>query len=331
MRALALFLLMSAALLLPVAAAEPEDIDEQYAIGESSLDDILGQLMEEYPTLSENTFAMAYYNTGTDELWTYNADKRFYAASLYKLPLNMIYSELFYDGTLDEDFRLYGYTYWQIQEYSLVYSSNEFSEMLQYSVDDYADVTVKLTQFCNTGKTVPESCISNRVFSANEMLGILRELYTNGERYPGVLDCMLEAQPDSFFRFYEDRFDIAQKYGSYEGSLNTVGIVYTPTPFMLVVLTDGSVGSNYLIGRICRIMAEYTIDAEPEPTPSPTPEPTPEPTSEPEPSPSAEVLESAPPESTAEGAHAGIVLLAAAAGIAVVAVIAIVQTKSRRK
>lgn len=289
-------------------------------------------LKDEFVTLCDSTLAVSYYNTVTGESWEYNADRRFHAASLYKLPLNMIYSELFYDGILSDDYTLCGYTYDSLQEYSLVYSSNEISVMLQNEVGKYADVAEKLTEMCGTGETVPETCLTNRLFSANEMMGILKKLYYDEGLYPGVVDCMLRAQPDSFFRYYEDRYDIAQKYGSYEGCMNTVGIVYMPTPYLLVVMTDLSVGSNHLIGLICRIMTEYTLSREPEPAPSP---PTVS-TAQPSPTPgfvdSERGSETRNTQEETSGKSAWPVLAAAAFGIAAVAALAVVQSsKSRRQ
>lgn len=53
--------------------------------------------------LNEENFSMAYLNTATGELLSFNENKLMLAASTYKLPLNMLYCDMIADGILTED------------------------------------------------------------------------------------------------------------------------------------------------------------------------------------------------------------------------------------
>ena len=70
----------------------------------------------------------------------------------------------------------------------------------------------------------------------------------------------MQAQPGQYFRAQVDEFDIAHKYGYFEGYLNDVGVIYTPQPYLLAVYTYHT--GEDVLGAICRAATDYTLTAD---------------------------------------------------------------------
>ena len=52
---------------------------------------------------------------------------------------------------------------------------------------------------------------------------------------------------------------MAQKYGWYDGAVNTVGIVQTETPYLIAVFTDNLYDAENIIGKTNLIFYDYTV------------------------------------------------------------------------
>jgi len=90
-------------------------------------------------------------------------------------------------------------------------------------------------------------------------MGILMTLHEESELYAPVIELMKQGTPDMFFRKYQEEYEIAHKYGSFEGMLNDCGIVYTPNPFMLVAFTKHVPNANHVLGGICDLFTQYSL------------------------------------------------------------------------
>ena len=110
--ALLLFVQATTLLFGVLPSARAEDASER-ARGEESrfAGKSLEQVMDEFLTahnISEYTAAIGYYNTVTGEEYYYNADRYMDAASMYKVPLNMVVAERVAKGELDPDGEIAG-------------------------------------------------------------------------------------------------------------------------------------------------------------------------------------------------------------------------------
>ncbi|MBR1496686.1 MAG: hypothetical protein IJ617_03595, partial [Oscillospiraceae bacterium] len=225
------------------------------------------EIVEEFLTKKSarrEYIGLAYYNTVTGETHFYNGGEYFYAASLYKLPLNMYYGEQVYRGEMTmDDIITSGLRYGDMQRSSLQFSANWTSEQLQGylgSDDDYIDAI--LPYIVPEGEDYDRAALRRNSFTPEQMLRALQLLYDAPERYPEVLYYLKEAMPDNFFRLWERRFPIAQKYGwlSTDGVdiCNDAGIVWTDEPILLVFMSQYLPGSTVAIGDFCVLMSDYS-------------------------------------------------------------------------
>ena len=216
--------------------------------------------------LSSKSFSLGFWYSGTGDIWYYNGDTWFYPASMYKVPLMMLLSEKVKSGELTQETEIQGMPISTIEEYILTYSNNDWAhtiraylggdEVWRQDAKQYATLTEEeydpdYMQYC--------------YFSNRFMTEVMRTLLTEQERFPNVIECLLEAEPTHYFRKnMEGRFPIAQKYGSYvEPSGNdynsTTGIVYTDNPCIITVMTLNVPNSESVIADAAEMLTEYSL------------------------------------------------------------------------
>ncbi|MBR0208222.1 MAG: serine hydrolase [Oscillospiraceae bacterium] len=259
-RLLALLLCLAALCsLLPAACAEQED---EWDFSSRTLDEVIGQFVSEH-RLSEDNFAMGFYDTVSGEEWYYNPDGWFVAASMYKLPLNMIYADALADGETTEKTPLGGrWSVGSAMRASMVKSDNEASQLLLGGLGLKGNACrERMAAYSGLdADELPNAYYNRNHMSPRFMIGTLRALYEGGEKYDVLIDYMKQAQPGRYFRSGEaGAYEIAHKYGAIAGFRNDCGIVYTPRPFLLVVFTQNVSGGEKLLGEVCRMMTAYSL------------------------------------------------------------------------
>ena len=232
-----------------------------------SWDSLISRLLEKYGANRENV-GIGYYNTRTGEERYVNADKYIVSASLFKVPLNMIFADRVSSGEMTMDTEIWGMPYRWYQNRTIVYSDNERSVNLMEYLGGYTAFKEKQIPYLGNDPSADLgwSYQIENFYNAREFIYLLRLLYEDPDRFPGILENMLEAEPYHYFRQYETRWPIAQKYGfveqtentGYHNYINTCGVVFTDDPFCLVVFTDNVSKAYDLISETCTVMCDYT-------------------------------------------------------------------------
>ena len=286
-------------LILPISAAEEEiyltPLAEEYGLLDKPLSEIMDQFMEEYGLNSDN-FSMCYYATGSGEYYGFAETTYRVAASLYKLPLNMYYYDMDWDGKISPDSYIDGYSLSKMHYETIVNSNNDMAISMLYNLGSFRQYRQKMTKYCDM--EYANAYYADNNINAWYMLCTLGVLYQNPEKYADLTANMKKAAKGQYFQRYVDGYEIAHKYGYFEGAINDCGIIYTPDPFLLTAFTVDKTYGDSILGRLCELLTEYTNyqsyvkylaslpPPTPEPTPTPTPTPTPVPSVEPTPAPS---------------------------------------------
>ena len=233
-----------------------------------SWQDVMDRLFSVYETDTYRV-GVGYYNTLTGEEQYVNGDKYMVSASMFKIPTNMIVADMVSSGQITMDTEIAGAPY-SYQEYmTIVHSDNErWMDLINY-LGGYS--RFKQLQIPYLGSDPTEELGWNyqvdNYYNAKQFIHMLRTLYDDPERFPGIIECMLEANPFSDFKEYEHRYPIAQKYGyvsqnesdgAYHTYITCCGIVYTDTPFMIVMFTDNVNMAYDLLSSYAVTMADYT-------------------------------------------------------------------------
>jgi hypothetical protein len=281
---LTLALLVSAA---PLAWADEADMakveggieitqeyaDEVRAMRNGGLfdDEELEQMVEDFITahkLKKENFSIGFVYTATGDTWYYNPDTWYYPGSMYKIPLMMLLSEQVSNGILDQEDELYGMKVSQVEEYILTYSNNDWAHRIRTYLggDEVWRADAKAYANIPDGSYSPDY-MQYCYFSPRYLTEVLETLYFGGEeRFPNIIPCMKAANPGHYFGLDPKMADygIAQKYGSYEDNSyrkwnGTAGIIYTPNPIILTVMTLNATSYEKVIGDAAVMMTEYAL------------------------------------------------------------------------
>lgn len=256
--ALAVLCLLMA--LSPVCFAETDD--ELFA--DKTWDEIIDTFLDKYDA-DRDYIAMGYYNTVTGEEHYFNGDSYMVAGSMFKVPLNMYYTELISSGQMDWDTQIYGIEYETMLKETIVNSNNDYSAMLwkHMSNNSYRTYREMIAHYMGEDpETVDPKYYENNFFTSRQMITCLKQLYEGQETFPRLIETMQEAEPNNYFKLKERRFDIAHKYGflltDYHLYMDDCGIAFTDDPILLVIFTDNTNDAYNVITEYCTLMCDYT-------------------------------------------------------------------------
>lgn len=253
-------------------SALADDGPAEGVLDADALQDMVDEFMAEQNISPEN-FSIGYVYSGTGEQWYHNPDTWYYPASMYKVPLMMLLAEKVYAGELTQDSDLGGYSVATAEEYIISYSNNDYAHNIRRYLggDEVWRQEAKKFTTLEEGDYSPDY-IDFCYFSPRYITEVVSTLYNEPERFPNIIECMLDARPTHDFRLSEhmnNTYNVAQKYGSYSDGQgdnwnHNTGIIYTPTPFILTVMTLNVPNYEKVISDAAVMFTEYTLSLEAE-------------------------------------------------------------------
>ena len=263
-------LLLALLMLLPALPAslaqEPEtevsEDDERFA--GKDWDQIVEEFLQSWGTDPKNV-AIGYYNTVTGEEHYLNPDEYRITASMYKVPLNMVFLDRLSRGEMDWDTSVNGYRYEDVLEQTIVHSNNEIARsMIKWVLGNgnWQAGRRVMAPYCGLDpENVDWKFQENNYSTPRQMIYCLRLLYENPDRFPRLVETMQRAEPTEYFKRNERRFNIAHKYGflqdGYHLYMNDCGIAFTDDPILLVLFTDNVAHAYDVMTEFCTLMCDY--------------------------------------------------------------------------
>lgn len=206
--------------------------------------------------------------------YSMNEKDEFIAASIYKLPLAMLYYDKVNEGeyTLDSTFTYSGYMHEDAGVISsdygigsqvplsdllndlIIYSDNDAGHILYENLGGWKEYKEAMTKYTDS---ISENYYTmDNVTTANTMNDVVTYLYDHKEDYKGLIKNMEEAEPGEYLD-RDTQLSMPQKYGMYDYALNSVGFVECNTSYSIVVLTSlGDKGAD-VMANINRIAYEH--------------------------------------------------------------------------
>ncbi len=257
---------------LPAAPETPETPETEAGPSDSLLDNAaITEMVQDFlqkKNIPADRVGIGYCYTATGEEWFHNPDTWFYPGSMYKVPLMMLLSERIREGEVGKDTQIGGLNLDTVFEYILVNSNNDYAHMVRkFLIDGQGGDEIWREQAKQYARldSYDERYLLYCYFSPRYMTQVLETLCQDPDRFPGVTEKLLKAEPAHYFRLSSEMnaMDIAQKYGSYldqEGSNwnHTAGIIYTEHPFILTVMTKNVGGYESVIGELAVLFKDYT-------------------------------------------------------------------------
>lgn len=244
--------------LLPAAFADGED-DERFK--DKTWDEVIDQFLTEH-NIDPEDVALGYRNTVTGEEHFLNGDTYLVAGSMYKVPLNMIYTEKIHNGEMTMDDTIAGVKYSKLLEWTIINSDNDMAKILWKHLGTYRHYRELIAPYMGEdAATVDAKFYENNFCTARQMIHCLNLLETEKDNFPGLIDVMLKAEPKNYFKFHEQEYEVAHKYGYLvDGSklyMNDCAIVYTDDPIVIVMFTDTLKNGYVALTDYCSLMSDY--------------------------------------------------------------------------
>ena len=219
---------------------------------------------------------VAYWITDLEHNIKYSMNEKdeFIAASIYKLPLAMLYYDKVNEGeyTLDSTFTYSGYMHEDAGVISsdygigsqvplsdllndlIIYSDNDAGHILYENLGGWKEYKEAMTKYTDS---ISENYYTmDNVTTANTMNDVVTYLYDHKEDYKGLIKNMEKAEPGEYLD-RDTQLSMPQKYGMYDYALNSVGFVECNTSYSIVVLTSlGDKGAD-VMANINRIAYEH--------------------------------------------------------------------------
>jgi len=258
---------------LPPASETAETPEAEAGPRDSILDSAaITEMVEDFlqkKNIPADRVGIGYCYTATGDEWFQNPDTWFYPGSMYKVPLMMLLAERIREGKVEKDTQIGGLDLDTVFQYILVNSNNDYAHMVRkFLINGQGDDQVWREEAKKYARldSYDERYLLYCYFSPRYMTQVFETLCQDPDRFPGVTEKLLKAEPAHYFRLSPEMnaMDIAQKYGSYldqEGSNwnHTAGIIYTDHPFILTVMTKNVGGYESVIGELAVLFKDYTL------------------------------------------------------------------------
>ena len=239
---------------------------------------LMQNTMEKY-NLNENNFAYFYYNKENEKYYFYNDDVFFTAASTVKVPVAMYYYDKINDGTYTKDSKILyaGGTYEAgggttaatysvgdsiplsfLLKQSIVNSDNTAVNILIKNLG-YSNCRQDISEYAEEDLVIPESFYSENITSASYAYDVINRLYENQDSYTDLIEDMKQSSMGIYLKKYITDYDVAHKYGSYNGYVHDYGIVFGKQPYLIGVFTKGVPEADEVIANISLDVLNYTL------------------------------------------------------------------------
>lgn len=237
----------------------------------------LEKLITNYLTnnnISMDNIGIYITNYEENEYYELNSELNYIAASVYKLPLAMIYYEMINDNAIELDtlltFSEYHYEYGGpiAENYNfgdqisveillhnmILHSDNSAGHILFENLGGWEAFKILATDYSDTQQD--EVFFSENVLNANYINDVLLYLYNNQSKFETLIEDLGEAEPDNYLNLNNHKLAI-QKYGTYGNALNSAGIVFENSPYSICIFTNIGIDNEYILSDINKIVFDY--------------------------------------------------------------------------
>lgn len=261
-----------------------EEIIEEEVI-EETIDTEVEQLINEIKeknNLNENNFYFFYYNLEEKKYYFYNANTYFTAASTIKVPVAMLYYDKIETGELSlSDTLMYNSGDYEtgggstavnysvgeripvsyLLEQTIVNSDNTALNILMHNIG-YKKCKEELAKYSDI--ELPEDFYTSNIANVEYYYDVLQHLYQNSEKYTELIGYMKKSSGGMYLKANLPQYDVAHKYGSYNGYVHDYGIIYGQNTYLIGVLTKGIENASELIANIGEQVVTCVETEEPE-------------------------------------------------------------------
>lgn len=234
---------------------------------DTNIENLINEIMTEN-NLNENNFFFFYYNIEEKKYYFYNENTYFTATSTIKVPVAMLYYDKVNEGELSlSETLLYNSDDYEagdgttavdysigesipisyLLEQSIVNSDNTALNILLHSIG-YKKCKEELTKYSDV--EITEEFYSSNVANASYYYDVLQYLYQNADKYSELIEYMKISSGGEYLKENLPQYEVAHKYGSYDGYVHDYGIIYGQNTYLIGVFTKDIANASDLIADI---------------------------------------------------------------------------------
>lgn len=231
------------------------------------------EIVEKYiqsKNLSEDNFGFFYYNPNNQKYYFYNSEYYFTAASTIKVPLAIVYYDKINNGEISKETTLlYKAEHYEagsgttssiykpgnyvpisfLLEQMIVNSDNTATQILKSGLGDNDGAYRNLiTEYSN--RTLKVEFYLENVITTGYGYDVIKYLWDNQDKYTELIEYMKKSSEGGYLKKGITTYEIAHKYGSYNGNIHDYGIVYAPNSYLIGIFTKGVPNAEELISKI---------------------------------------------------------------------------------
>ena len=209
--------------------------------------------------------AVGFYYTGTGDTYFYRGDSWIYSASLYKVPMYMALDNEAAAGKIRESGTFPTLSVLDAcRDRVLINSVNSTAQSLM----GHFGSREECRKAYRTVSTLPEdyyqTCFYRQsYFTARFMTDVMTWLYNHSEEYAKTLDSLYRSPLREDLASVGENYAIAQKYGDYNNQNvdvhNVAAIIDTPTPIVVVVMTEWMPKHRSVMNAIATMLTDYAL------------------------------------------------------------------------
>lgn len=249
------------------------DVDSTQAPSQhSSINELMKQRIDAYLVahdIDPKNISYTYINVGDNNMINYHDNEERFAASTYKLTVNMLISDKLQDNNLSFDtliplksyqvdeasaiYQKYGVggkvAIKELMQASIVYSDNTASEMLVDTLGGWISYKQQLAKYA-PGEIISDENYTTCAFQAQCM----QYLDTHRDDYQLLLSLLNQSKPNSFATTYLEPNISYHKPGWYQQFNNDVSLINTKTPYVFAIYTSNINNYDHVLGEIGKIV-----------------------------------------------------------------------------
>ncbi len=242
--------------------------------------DGLSTLINDYideQNININNISLCVHDLTSAEEVCINKDTNMVAASVYKLPLAMLYYDKIYDGELSptSTFTFSSFHYEAggpiannytfgtnlslsyILDNLILYSDNSAGHILFENLGGWPSFKQAATKYTTTTQNSEFFSYEN-LLNADYTNDVLIHLYNNQDKYSNLIENMNNAEPTTYLN-NSTPYITAQKYGALDYYTNSAGIVDGDFPYTICYFSANGSG-EYHMGKLNELIYNYIND-----------------------------------------------------------------------
>lgn len=232
---------------------------------QQQLDTLVSDLCETY-AIDEETTGIVIETLDGRVSYSMNPDEEYLAASLYKLPLAVMWTDkqsdegakadkaLRYDAYMYEENSVVASRYApgslipveELLDQVILTSDNTAGHVLFEHLGGWEDYKALAKKRWPDHAQGRDFVSMDNVVTAGFMNDVLHEIAENSEKYANVMQNMRLAQPEHYLNYKTDR-PICQKYGAYGAQVNGAGLnLEAEYPYVITIMTDDAAAEHFM-------------------------------------------------------------------------------------